>query len=1002
MPTMVSVANKSESGREAQLQATLNMIPAHTWYTLPSGALTFVSDRTADYLGLPKDHSLRFGMDTGASWDSHISLLHPDDQEETRRVWSTCLRTGSAGEVSFRVRDSEGGYRWFLSRAEPLRASDGTLLYWIGVNLEIEERKQAEFYLAEGERLAHMGSWVLDPAGFFPYWSHELFHIYGLDPAKEGPSLEEYLAIIHPQDREFMRSLINRMFAEASGCDVTKRIVRPDGEVRYVRCVAVPIVENGVLKRIVGTAMDVTEHEHLTQELQRREAYLAEAQKLSHTGSFGWKVSSGEIFWSDETFRIFQCNPRTNPTVEFVLSRVHPDDRGLVQQQIDRASRDGKGFDFEHRLQVPDGSIKHVRVTAHPSRDSVGNLEFVGAVTDVSEQRQAEAVIREREREVRQIVDLTPQLVSVYGPGRERLYASRMMLDYLGIGLDEWLQRSPGTHTHPDDSERVKACRDRALGSGSAYDVELRVRKHDGSYRWFLARYNPVRDDKGQIMRWYVAGTDIEDRKQAEDRLRHENVALKRAEEKIREQEAELRQMLDLTPQHVHVLTADARLVYTNEIALKYHGSVLHDWQLRPLIDWRIDELPITLFHPDDRERVMCELKSTLSSGSPRETEARLLRNDGKYLWFLFRYNPLRDEQGRVVRWYVAGTDIEDRKQAEERLNHENVVLREEIDKASMFEEIVGTSPPLQAVLSRVSKVARTDSTVLIIGETGTGKELVARAIHRRSRRSSRAFVSVNCAAIPRDLIASELFGHEKGAFTGAAQRRLGRFELAGGGTIFLDEVGELPAETQIALLRVLQEHEFERVGGIRSIQTDIRVIAATNRDLQAAIAAGSFRSDLFYRLNVFPIEIPPLRDRREDIPMLVEYFIDRFARKAGKSIRGLNKKTLDLLQSYAWPGNIRELQNVIERSVIVCESENFSVDESWLSRQPLAPEPKSPLDLSQKLATQEKEMIEAALRESKGRVFGPSAAAAKLGMPRSTLESKIRSLKINKNLFRS
>jgi len=253
-----------------------------------------------------------------------------------------------------------------------------------------------------------------------------------------------------------------------------------------------------------------------------------------------------------------------------------------------------------------------------------------------------------------------------------------------------------------------------------------------------------------------------------------------------------------------------------------------------------------------------------------------------------------------------------------------------------------------------------------------------------------------------RHMIASELFGHEKSAFTGAAQRRLGRFELAGGGTIFLDEVGELPAETQIALLRVLQEHEFERVGGIRSIQTDIRVIAATNRDLHAAVAAGSFRSDLFYRLNVFPIEIPPLRDRREDIPMLVEYCIDRFARKAGKSIRGLNKKTLDLLQSYAWPGNIRELQNVIERSVIVCESENFSVDESWLSRQPLAPEPKSPLDLSQKLATQEKEMIEAALRESKGRVFGPSGAAAKLGMPRSTLESKIKSLKIQKNRFKT
>jgi formate hydrogenlyase transcriptional activator len=353
------------------------------------------------------------------------------------------------------------------------------------------------------------------------------------------------------------------------------------------------------------------------------------------------------------------------------------------------------------------------------------------------------------------------------------------------------------------------------------------------------------------------------------------------------------------------------------------------------------------------------------------------------------------------MRWYVAAIDIEDRRQAEQRLQDENVALREEIDKASMFEEIVGTAPALRAVLSRVSRVAPTNSTVLLTGETGTGKELVARAIHRRSRRASRAFVSVNCAAIPRDLIASELFGHEKGAFTGAAQLRLGRFELAGGGTIFLDEVGELPAETQVALLRVLQEHEFERVGGTRSIQTDVRVIAATNRDLKEAIATGVFRSDLFYRLNVFPIEIPPLRNRKEDIPLLVEYFIDRFARKAGKNIKGVNKITLDKLQSYPWPGNIRELQNVIERSMIVCDSENFSVDESWISRQPQPTGLASALDLSERLAAQEKEMIEAALQECGGRVSGPSGAATKLGMPRSTLESKIRSLKIGKNRFK-
>src|ERR1700740_1614808 len=345
---------------------------------------------------------------------------------------------------------------------------------------------------------------------------------------------------------------------------------------------------------------------------------------------------------------------------------------------------------------------------------------------------------------------------------------------------------------------------------------------------------------------------------------------------------------------------------------------------------------------------------------------------------------------------------IADPKQSGERLKNESVALPEEIDKASTCDEIIGTSAVLKTALSLVFKVAPTDATVLITGETGTGKELVARAIHRRSRRSSRAFVSVNCAAIPRSLIASELFVHEKGSFTGALQRRQGAFELGEGGTIFLDELGELPLETQIALLRVLQEHEFERVGGTRSIRTNVRVIAATNRNLQEAIAAGAFRSDLFYRLNVFPLELPPLRERREDIPVLVEYFIDRCAGNVGKDIRGINKKSLDLLQSYPWPGNIRELQNVVERSVIMCETEDFCVDETWLPQKPVASGSNSQSDFSQKLVTQEKEMIESALRESEGRVFGPSGAAAKLGISRSTLESKIRSLSINKNRFKS
>jgi transcriptional regulator with GAF, ATPase, and Fis domain len=298
-------------------------------------------------------------------------------------------------------------------------------------------------------------------------------------------------------------------------------------------------------------------------------------------------------------------------------------------------------------------------------------------------------------------------------------------------------------------------------------------------------------------------------------------------------------------------------------------------------------------------------------------------------------------------------------------------------------------------VLARVTKVAHTDSTVLITGETGTGKELIARAVHKHSNRANRPFVSVNCAAIPRDLITSELFGHEKGAFTGALQRRIGRFELAEGGTLFLDEIGELPAETQVALLRVLQEREFQRVGSNQTIRANVRVIVATHRDLPAAIEAGTFRADLYYRINVFPLEVPALRDRKEDIRLLVEYFIDRYAHKTGKRIRNIEKRSLDRLQSYPWPGNIRELQNVIERSVILCDSQNFSVDDSWLSIAQRSSRP-----LAQEMTSQEKELIEAALAECKGRVSGPAGAAAKLGMPPSTLDSKIRALKIDKRRF--
>jgi len=544
---------------------------------------------------------------------------------------------------------------------------------------------------------------------------------------------------------------------------------------------------------------------------------------------------------------------------------------------------------------------------------------------------------------------------------------------YTGLSPDGLKNTQWKSIVHSDDIPEVeKWLRDIGqLREGNTKTV--RLRRFDGEYRWFQSAASAVHDEQGTLVRCYGISFDIDD--------------LKRSEQKLREDEAGLRTITDAIHQSVVVLSPDGKTLYANRGALERTGLTPGEVQSEGFLS--------RAFHPDDVERVRQERHDGLTKGVPFELEMRSLFKDGDYRWQLIHYNPLFDESGQLLRWYATATDIDERKKAEERIQNENLALREEIDRSSMFEEIVGSCKPMRQLLKQVEKVAPSDSTVLILGETGTGKELIARALHRRSKRASRAFVRVNCAAIPQSLIASELFGHEKGAFTGALQRRVGRFEAADGGTLFLDEIGDLPMETQIALLRVLQEREFERVGSNHPITVDVRLIAATNRDLPAAVAAGSFRQDLFYRLNVFPIAVPPLRERAEDIPLLVEYFVARFAKGTGKKFRQISKGTLEILSAYAWPGNIRELQNLVERAVIVSESDRFTVEESWFKRAP-ANSAQLQEGLSA-LTSREVEMIEAALVESHGRISGPSGAAAKLGIPRQTLESKIRRFGIDR-----
>ncbi|MGA9723546.1 MAG: sigma-54-dependent Fis family transcriptional regulator [Candidatus Binatus sp.] len=580
--------------------------------------------------------------------------------------------------------------------------------------------------------------------------------------------------------------------------------------------------------------------------------------------------------------------------------------------------------------------------------------------------------------DIRLIVDRIPAFTwSAHADGSVE-FVNQRWREYAGLSAEESQGWGWQAAIHPEDLPSLMEKWRDLLRFGEAGDIEARMRRHDGIFRRFLIRFEPYRDETEKIVMWYGVSTDIE--------------TLKQTEEQLREDERELRQITDAIPQTVVVQDPSGLPIYANRATLDYTGLTADD-VAAPNFRERF-------FHPEDVERFRNERKAALARGLPFEFEHRALGKDGQYRWFLIQYNPFRNERGQVTRWYATGTDIDDRVRAEERTRNENLALREQIDRDSMFEDIVGSSEALRRVLREIAKVAPSDSTVLILGETGTGKELLARAIHKRSKRADRAFIGVNCAAIPPSLVASELFGHEKGAFTGATQRRLGRFESANGGTIFLDEVGDLPPEVQVTLLRVLQEREIERVGGNNPIAVDVRVIAATHRDLNVLVAEGKFRKDLLYRLNVVPIEMPPLRERAADIPLLAEYFIDRFGKRAGKKFRTIGKKSLKVLQAYGWPGNVRELQNVIERAVILSDGDNLAVDETWLKRE-LPPAASRTATLGGNLVRHEKELIEAALKESQGRISGPGGAASKLGLPAKTLDSKIKRLKINKYRFK-
>jgi formate hydrogenlyase transcriptional activator len=884
---------------DANLRAIVNTIPGLAWCNGPDGSIEFVNPRWHDYTGQSPQAACSWGWKTA---------IHSEDLPGLMKEWEALRDLDKPSECEVRLRRSDGVFRWFLFRLEPLRDQTGEVIQWYGTAADIEDRMQTESLRAAEKRTLEM--------------------------ITDGASLKAVLThLCNSIDVQVSPSVTSILLMERDG----KHLVLTAGpRVPPEWVCAIGPVPVALDAGLCGTA-----------------AFLKARVIVTDVAT--------EANWHDEYRDLAIRNGIRAAWSEPIRTR----DNQVLGTFALYSSESRVPTDADLALIEGAGRIALIAIERQRSQEAL---------------RSALVQIQNSEANLRKIIDTIPTIAWCDLPDGSNEFLNKRWHDYSGLSSQESSGWGWKGTIHPEDLPRVLDKWSELLASGEPGEIEGRMRRYDGEYRWFLFRAEPFRDEVGNVVRWYGTSTDIENLKQTEDNLRRD--------------ELELRRITDAIPQAIVVQDPSGFPLYANQATLNYTGLTIQD-VLAPGFRERI-------FHPDDMERLRDERKAALARELPFEIEQRARRKDGQYRWFLICYNPFCDQHGRVIRWYATGTDIDDRVKAEERTRNENMALREQIDRDSMFEDIVGSSDALRKVLSQVAKVAPSDSTVLILGETGTGKELIARAIHKRSKRAQRAFIGVNCAAIPPSLIASELFGYEKGAFTGATHQRLGRFESANGGTIFLDEVGDLPPELQIALLRVLQEREIERVGSNKPISIDVRVLAATNRNLSALVAEGKFRQDLLYRLNVVPIEMPSLCERAADIPVLVEYFIDRFGKKAGKKFRTIDKRTVKLFQAYDWPGNVRELQNVIERAIILSDGDTFSVDETWLKQEPPRVHNTPAAPLSGALLQREKTLIEAALTECHGRISGAAGAAARLGLPARTLDSKIKRLGINPHRFKA
>jgi PAS domain S-box-containing protein len=689
---MSSERRPSMDDQTLRLWQILDSSPALIHTGRPDGYLDFFNRRWCEFVGKPAEVLRGWGWTT---------CVHPDDIGVLLEKWRESIATGNSLEVESRVRRADGEFRWMLHQKIAQRDADGTIIQWHGTSLDIEGRKQAEdslrktieelqtnkHILAEAQRLGQMGSWSFDPAIGFDHWSPELFQIHGLEPTPQAPTSEAYLALVHPEDREFMASIMDQMLREGFRFDATKRIVRPDGRLRYVRCVGSEAFDTGRLKRI-GVGIDVTEHELLMQELRRREAYLAEAQRLSHTGSFGWKPGCEEHVWSDETYRIFEYEPAEKVTLDMIAKRVHPEDRNFVLETVSRASTTGGAIDYEYRLLFPDDRVKYVHVLARRLETDSDDLEFAGAVIDITEAKRAEEKIRLSERELRTLIDVIPAYVGTCLPDGTADFLSQSWLEYSGQTREEAMGWGWAGALHPDDADRVLASWRSGLASGEPVEIEFRCRRADGAYRWFLDRNLALRDDEGKIVKWYGILFDVN--------------SLKETEHALQMREHELLGIIDTIPSMLWSISPTGEPTHLSKRLLEYFGVPFEELANR---GWE------SFIHFDDREETTKAFFRAIGTGESYSAINRLRRSDGEYRWHHTRGEPLLDPHGKIIQWYGLSIDIDERKRAEDRLRDTSIRLSTASKIATVAELSASIAhelnQPLMAVLGNAQAAKR-------------------------------------------------------------------------------------------------------------------------------------------------------------------------------------------------------------------------------------------------------------------------------------------------------